>query len=162
MKMFSRILSLLVITTMGLFYAGCSKSDGGGDPVAKQQLTALEKKTWVISNVTFGDANENRTTDFASAQLKFTGSYTDNGTYQYAWTGTMPVDTSPWHRTGTIKFSTGDPQHTLIREDAISVTYNVTDAQLTLTFNFEGTGYNTSSRTSSVTGKWVFTFTPAP
>jgi hypothetical protein len=162
MKMFSRILSLVIIASLCLFYVGCNKNDGGGDPLAKQQLAKLEKKTWTINSVSFTGtgAVEDRKSDFAGATLAFSGTYSSdtNTQYPYTWTGTMPAANSPWPRTGHIKFPTSAPDKQFIRyEDATVISYVVSDSQLTLIFDFSGDGY-APGRTSEVSGHWVFTF----
>src|SRR5690348_3665520 len=106
MKIFSRILSLLILSSLSVFYVGCGGSSGDSDPVEKVQLGKLSN-TWTISSVTLDGAD--RTSDFktpGSFTLNIGGSFnsaTPKGPYTYTCGGARP-NPSPWPAAGTWKF----------------------------------------------------------
>ncbi len=157
MKMFSRILSLLILSSLGLFYAGCGGKSGGTDPVEKVQLAKLSN-TWTISSVTYNSAPR---TDFGGFTLTIGGPFstaTPKGPYTYTCGGTRP-NPSPWPEKGAWSFG-ADPKIDLLRQDSPdqAMTYVVTDSQLTISFNYTGDGFK-GSRINQVSGNWVFVFT---
>jgi len=161
MKMFSRILSLLVITSLGLFYAGCGGGNGEGSSPEKTQLTKLSK-TWKINSATL-DTNP-RTTDFTNFKLTISGTYDSGkpkGPYQFSVSGSMP-DPSPWPASGTWTFS-GTPTDsggTMVRYDGVSIAYVFVGSQLKLTFDCSTCDFP-GARVGEVQGTWVFIFDPA-
>jgi hypothetical protein len=156
MKMFSRILSVLLVASLGLMYTGCKKSEEDGDAAEKVQLAKLEKKSWTVTNVTLG--TDDRTADFSGFTITFSDAFnTSNpkGPYTYALTGSHPSP-SPWPLTGG-KFRFGaDATRELVRDDdGLPMTYTLSDTQLVISFTYSGTGFG---RTEQVGGNWKFTF----
>ena len=157
MKMFSRILSLMIVSSLGLFYAGCGGKSGDTDPVEKVQLSKLSS-TWTISSVTLDGAPR---TDFTGFTLTIAGAFssaTPKGPYTYTCAGTRP-NPSPWPASGTWKFG-ANPKTDLLRLDNPDqeMTYTLTDTQLTIDFNYTGDGF-AGSRVNQVSGNWEFIFT---
>lgn len=160
MKIASRILSLMVITMIATFYMGCKKDDPNKKTEEETQLEKL-KSVWILESANDG---QDRTTGFLNLVLTISGNFVQDGTYNYSFTGTRP-DPSPWPVSGTWKFGTN--KSTQIIRDPVStsetpMTYQVTDTNLILSFNVPdgNTGWTGgTSRTSSVTGDWIFTFT---
>lgn len=158
MKIFSRFLSLLIISGLSLFYAGCGGSSSSTDPAEKVQLAKLST-TWTIYSATLDGAV--RTGDFDKLTLTVGGTFstaTPKGPYTYTCGGTRP-NPSPWPASGTWKFGS-DAKTDLLRNDPdgdLAMTYEATDTQLTITFNFTGTGF-AGSRANQVVGNWEFVF----
>ena len=158
MKIAPKILSLLVIGLITIFYAGCNKNDDKKKTEEETQLGKL-KSSWNIVSANDGD---DRTADFTGLILTVSGNFVQDGTYQYSLTGTRP-NPSPWPASGTWKFGTNKSSQ-IIRDPGtaseIPMTYVVSDSELTLSFEVpEGSeGWTGSGRIQSVTGQWTFTF----
>jgi hypothetical protein len=158
MKMFSRILSVLVITSLGLMYTGCGGGDDKEDPAEKVQLGKLSS-TWNVNTVTLDGVD--RKSDFTGFKLTLGGTFdaaNPKGPYNYSVSGTRPTP-NPWPASGTWKFGS-DVAKDLVRLDTPdqAMTYTVTDTSLSITFTYSGDGF-TGGRTNQVSGTWVFTFT---
>lgn len=159
MKITSRRLSLLILLSLGIFFAGCKKDEPTKKTEEETQLEKL-KGSWGLVSATM-DAND-RTADFPGLVLTLSGNYVEGGTYVYSFTGTRP-DPSPWPVDGDWRF--GNPKTSqMIRDpdstDEITMTYTVTDTNLTISFDVpEAGGWpGGSSRIQSVTGAWTFSF----
>ena len=160
MKILSRILSLLVIASLGLFYAGCGGGSNTPDPAEKTQLGKLST-TWKISAVTLDGTN--RIADFTNFTLTLSGTFntsTPKGPYQYSVAGSRPSP-NPWPASGTWTFG-ADITRDFVRNDSggdLSMTYALTDTQLAITIpSYTGTGF-AGGKASQVNGTWIFTFT---
>jgi hypothetical protein len=164
MKIFSRILSLLVIASLGLFYAGCGGSSSTGKAAEQTQLESLSK-TWTLQSVTLGGVD--KSSDFTGVTLILSGTYAAGGTYAYHMKGTFP-NPSPWPNTGTWKFGgkTGTALTTQITRDTgdnlIAMTYTLTGSSLEIKFTLPesaaGWTGGVFARSAQVKGDWVFTF----
>lgn len=159
MKILTRILFLAVIATVGFYCTGCGGKNTEPDPVEKVQLAKLSN-TWKIASVTLD--NNSRISDFTNFKLTLTGTFRDSspkGPYQYSVTGSRPSN-NPWPPTGGNWSFGADLSKDLLRQDNpnLSMSYTITDTQLTLTFNYTGNGF-IGERASQVSGNWVFTFT---
>lgn len=157
MKILSRILSLLVIASLGLAYVGCGGKDKGEDDVEKTQLAKLAA-VWTVSSVTLDGAPR---TDFPGLTLTISGTFDSTnpkGPYNYSFTGTRP-NPSPWPVNGQWSFGANTLTQ-LVRHDNpdLDMSYELTDSQLTISFNYTGEGF-TGSRVSQVKGNWTFVFT---
>lgn len=134
-------------------YANC-----GGDPPAPPPVTDVQfdklNKTWKINTVSLDGVD--KTSDYTGFQLTFSGT---KGTPPFNYATTARPSLSPWPASGTWDFGAA-PETQIIRDkgtaDELSVTYAVTEATLTVSFTFNGTGY--SARTEVVKGAWVYTF----
>lgn len=166
MKLVSRILSLLVMTGMAVFYMGC---DGGGGEDKTQQEKQLIKlnSSWALASANDGT---NRTSDFPNLVLTISGTYAQDGTYNYSFTGTRP-NPSPWPSNGTWKFG-ANPLTEIIRDPVsssstnpnseVDMNYEVTDSQLIITFTIPDGSLGWAggtTRAKSVKGNWRFEFT---
>jgi hypothetical protein len=157
MRMLPRILSLLVIASIGLFFAGCGKDGGGSDPAEKTQLAQLSK-TWTINTVTLDGVDRS---DFTGFKLTVSGSFNSSspkGPYSYSVSGTRPTP-NPWPASGSWKFGS-NPTHDLLRNDDggdLAMNYTVSSSALSIQFHYTGDGFD-GSRSEEVSGNWVFTF----
>jgi hypothetical protein len=164
MKLLTRILSLITIICLSIFFVNCGGGGGGGTSKEKTQLKKLSK-TWSIATTNGADLDGvDRTADFTDFKLKIEGTYNSDspeGPYQYSVTGSRP-DPSPWPASGTWEFaniSSGN-EGNLVREDDVTMHYKInSNGQLVLnvqcmTCDYEG------ARTSAVNGPWTFTFNP--
>lgn len=161
MKITSRVLSLLILVAVAIFYSGCKDKDGNQDTEEKKLLTKLVG-AWTLQSANDG---QDRTTDFPALVLHIEGNYTGEGkTYNYNFTGTRP-DPSPWPDSGTWKF--GTPKSTqIIRDpggvDEIAMTYTVTETELIISFDVPDTSAGWAggtTRVKNVIGQWEFVFT---
>lgn len=159
MKITSRILSVVILLAVVTFYAGCKKDDPEKMTEEQTQLEKL-KGSWALVSATMD--GDTRTDDFPGLVLTLSGNYVEGGKYIYSFTGTRP-DPSPWPVDGDWMF--GNPKTSqMIRDpdsaDEIPMTYTVTDANLTISFDVpDGAGWaGGSSRVQSVTGAWTFSF----
>lgn len=159
MKFAGRILSLLILLVVTTFYVGCKKDDDEKETEEQVQLNKL-KGVW---NLVSANDGTDRTGDFTNLKLTLEGNYVEGGTYNYSFTGTRP-DPSPWPANGTWKFGTNKSTE-MIRDpngtNEIAMTYQVTATDLIISFNIPdgSSGWpGGTSRTTSVTGNWSFTF----
>jgi hypothetical protein len=161
MKLATRILSLLVLVALTMFYVGCDKENGGSESQQSIQFKKLTG-TWTVSSVT--DVNGPRE-DFDGVTLTLGGTFVENASnFSYSLNGTLPQP-SPWPKAGgTWKFGT-DPSTEIIRDPGkqgfeIPCEYVVSSdgKSLQISFNISGDGFQ-GGRTSSVGGDWTFTFT---
>lgn len=157
MKLGLRMLSVLVAIVMGLSLTNCDEESGGG---ASEEETQLGKLTgaWNISSVTLDGTP--RTTDFPGLVLTISGTFNaPGGTYAYSFAGTRP-NPSPWPASGTWQFD-ANPNSQIVRlDDGQKINYSLgsSNAQLTMEFNYQGSGFP-GSRVEEVGGNWQFVFT---
>jgi hypothetical protein len=151
--------SFLLIASVGVLF---TFSNCGGDPKpsesdADKQL-ALLSKTWKLTSVTL-KGSPVTTPSYTGFQLGITGTKGQT-TFNYTTTfpGTRPL--SPWKGSGTWEFGANTLTKIIrdknITTDKLEMDYTVSATQLTISFNFTGSGY--SSRVDVVEGDWVFTF----
>ena len=153
MNILARSLSLFLLVSAGLFYAGCS---GGDDPksVEETQLDKL-KATWTLQSA---DDGTDRTSEYPNMTVTFSGTFTTGGLYNYASDADSWPSVSPWNDIDTWKFEPGNETNTIIRQSDIQeMTYSLTnsDKTLTISFNYQGPGFSNGK----VTGSWEFVFT---
>lgn len=152
MKLAVRVLSLVVLAGAALFYVSCDNSDSPGKSDQDTQIEKLNG-SWKITS------NENATLDGGSTGEDYTGfTLTINGqagNNVVSYTATGRPATSAWPDAGTLTFGTNVTQD-LTRNDAVGITYSVTDTQLIMEFNYSGDPY---TRAKNVQGAWRFTFT---
>jgi hypothetical protein len=157
MKLAARVLSLLILAGVAMFYVSCSKDDDPGKSDTDIQIEKLNG-TWKIT-----DANQVTLTgaspgvDYTGFTLQITGtSGSNNNSVSFA--ATARPDLSPWPDNGTLTFGSNVTE-TLIRSgDDVSIAYDVDDTTLTMEFFYDGAGYP-GSRAKNVEGTWTFTFT---
>ena len=158
MKLLSRTLSLLTITSLTLFFANCGGGGGETDP-KKVQLGKLSK-TWKLGTATLdGNSSTQIESDFT---ITFSGTFNSaspDGPYAYVVTGTLTP--SPWPPSGTWTFSSiSGNGGQFVLNDGIGVTYSIgSDGKLTLSFTYSGDGFD-GARVSQVGGDWIFILDP--
>ncbi len=161
MKIVTRILSLLLLTGLATFYVSCG-GGGGDDKSAKEKQYDKLAASWSLDNAT--NDSEDKTLDYPNLVLLISGSFTEEGPYNYDFTeGTRPTP-SPWPENGTWSFG-ANPQTDVIRDpgtdDELDMNYTVTDNTLTITFQLSDGVFweGGTSRTKEISGQWTFTFT---
>lgn len=157
MKHVSRLLSLLILVSAGLFYVGC---DGGDDPEKSQEELQLDKlkATWTLQSANDGT---DRTDEYPGMTVTISGTFSEGGTYNYTSDADSWPSVSPWKAIDTWKFKTGAVGSVIVRQsDLLDMNYSLSngDKTLTISFNYTGTGFS-NGRTASVTGDWDFVFT---
>lgn len=126
---------------------------------ASNEQSSLEKlvNEWNLTSATLDGTD--RTSDFNGLQMSMTGTFSGpGGTYPYSFTGSRP-NPSPWPASGTWQFD-ADPASQIIRlDDGQKINYALENdgAQLTLEFNYQGSGF-AGSRVQEVGGNWKFVF----
>jgi hypothetical protein len=159
MNHLSRIFSLLLLVSTTLFLSNCG---GGDDPEKSEeelQLDKLKAGQWTLLSASDGT---DRTAEYPGMTLSFEGTFSAGGTYSYTSSATSWPPVSPWEDVGTWKFISGSVSNKLIRlSDDVEMTYTLSnsDKQLSLSFNYQGAGFNNAGRVEVVEGDWVFTFT---
>lgn len=159
MKIASKILSLLVLVALTVFYVSCGKEPKNTKTEAEKQLEKL-KSVWTLQSANDGT---DRTADFPNLKLTISGTFAQDGTYNYSFTGTRP-NPSPWPVSGTWKFGT-NPTTDITRDPATSseipmtYTINGTTLEIKFTVSSGSPGWaGGTSRVGSVSGNWTFTF----
>jgi hypothetical protein len=161
MKIALRLLSLLLLAGFAVLNVAC---DGGDDPGKSQEEQQFDKlkKSWVLTSATLD--GDDRTADFSGVVLSVASgnTFSQDGTYSYSFSGTMPAQRSPWPRSGQWEFG-DDPLTQIVRDpgtpaNELSMEYVVTDADLQITFTVPGSSDGWSTRTQAVSGEWVFNF----
>jgi hypothetical protein len=156
MKLAARILSLIVLTAVACFYAGC---DPGDDPEKSEMDQQIEKLngTWNTTAYTL-DGLVPADLDYSNFDLVLTGSEGDES-LEFSAVGRPSGKPSPWPESGTVEFGTNVKQN-LIRLDpnevTVPISYSVTETTLIIDFTFSTTPYN--GRVQNVTGNWHFEF----
>ncbi len=144
----SKFLLLVAIIGVLFTYSGCKKKTEPGQSPQDAQLVKLSK-VWKLTAVTLDNSPQ---TGYTSFQLTIS-STAGQTTFSYTTSGRPAL--SPWGPNGTFTYGT-DFATQLTRDDALPITYSVTDTQLQMTFNYSGAGI--PGRVSNVKGNWVFTF----
>ncbi len=154
MKVLARILSLVTLLAVATLYTSCDGNEPDSKSEEEIQLGKLKANVWNISSVTLGSTD--RTADFANLKMTFTGNYPSPPAYGYSFSGTRP-NPSPWPASGTWKF--GPTVSTMMErlDDDLGMGYTLTDTQLTITFNYTGSGF-AGGRVEQVIGDWTFVF----
>jgi len=162
MKHLARLLSLIVLVSAGIFFANCGGGGGGDEKSEKEvQYNKLEG-TWVVTDVT-GPGAHDWDADFVDGTINLTvENFSENGPYTYVFTVVEDVQ-GPWEDSGEWTFGS-NPETDMVRHDSddtdVNMDYTVTDDQLTISFDYTGTGWaiSGSGRTQSVDGDWTFVF----
>lgn len=151
--------SFLILMSIVVLSA-CSKDDPKKKTDEQIQLEKLVGQ-WKIGQAL--NDTEDRTDEFTDFTLTISGTYVENGTYNYQVAGTRP-NPSPWPGQGTWKFG-ANRMTTLIRDpnstgNEIEMSYVVSDNQLEISFELiDGAGWSNTGRVQSVAGAWSFTLT---
>lgn len=155
MKNINYILSSVVLLGV-LFATGCKKDDDPGIS-AEEVLLGKFAQTWSVSSVTF-DNGTDYNNDFSSLVMTITS--------DKEYTTTNSPDFGPFSK-GSSSGSwqlVGEPSASPFQiersSDGLIIDVQVSDTNMTLTFNFtdnDGDGVH-EGRSEAVTGDWVFQF----
>jgi PKD repeat protein len=107
-------------------------------------------KPWNINSATLDGVDKK--SDYSNFTITLQGT---QGTTMMGYTTIGRPALSPWASSGSFVFDMASPETKLIRDDAVVVTYSVSEASLQVSFQYSGAGF---SRTSAIKGQWVFTF----
>jgi len=151
-----RVISFLAVAVALSTYMGCKSKGSDPEPIADVQFAKLAK-TWKVSTVSRD--GEDQTANYTGFQLVLGGT---KGNPPSSYTTTARPTLSPWKASGIWEF--GSAVETQIVRDkgaaelpeGLAMTYTVTESTLTLTFQYNGDGYN--AKTEQVQGPWIFTF----
>lgn len=145
-----------MILAVLLGYAGCGNNK---PPAPDPSEVALEKlgaiwKVGSAGNVTLNGVSKK--TDYANFTLTISGT---PGATSFGYTTAGRPQLSPWPSSGQWVFGT-TIETDIIKDGGtpkeLAIHYTVSADQLELTFDYNGPG---ETRTSQVTGSWVFTLT---
>ncbi|MBA4054097.1 MAG: hypothetical protein C0490_05235 [Marivirga sp.] len=136
---------------------GC---DGGDNPEKSQEELQLDKlkSTWTLQSANDGT---DRTDEYPGMTVTISGTFSEGGTYNYTSDADSWPSVSPWNDIDTWKFKAGSVTSAIVRQsDLQEMSYSLSngDKTLTISFNYQGPGFN-NGRTESVTGDWDFVFT---
>ena len=151
MKLALRVLSLVILAGVATFYISCSKNDGPGKSDQDAQIEKLNG-VWAVeasNDVTFNGSAASE--DFTGFSLDIDGT-AGQDVLSYVVSGNL--DPSPWPSSGTFTFGS-NVKETLNRDDGAVISYDVTDTQLILDFNYS----DPNGRVASVEGSWKFILT---
>jgi hypothetical protein len=168
MKLLTRLSSLVAIAFFGLFLSNC-KDDSSSTPKNKIELGKLSNE-WTLVSAKLNGGSElvgapTNEGGFNDVTLTISGTYSSaaDATYDYVMGGTLP-DPSPWPAPGMTNgewsFTTGTGL--IVRDpgsiDELSMVYSfIENGQLKITFTVDEAGWP-GSKTSAVSGSWVFIF----
>ncbi|MEQ9302144.1 MAG: hypothetical protein RIF33_26425 [Cyclobacteriaceae bacterium] len=157
MKKIFNLMSIMAVLSLMVF-ASCSSDDGGDpDPDPGTELTPAQEQaaklvadgaTWTLTGadpVTVdGSIPDPEWTNFT---LVFSGDENGGG-----FTTSNSASPIVWPSSGTWAFVDGSITQ-LVRNDGVTMTVNVTDTDITLSFEVEDPG---SGRTLGFGGSWIF------
>jgi hypothetical protein len=151
MKYSSRILSLLALVSMTVFFAGCDKGDDNKKSAKDQEIAKLVG-TWqaVAGGVEYENAPQASYDDF---EITISGDAGDDALG--FTTDNRPAGTGPWDGSGELSFQSPISDHVLLTSEGVEVHYTVTATTLLLDFNYEGTGFG-GGRVGEIEGQWEF------
>jgi hypothetical protein len=153
MKHFSRIFTLLVLVSAGLFFTNCGGS-GGSDPDPEAEQLAKLVGTWTITAAEFNNTSK---PEFVDSEITITSGKT------FTFDNAAAIAAGPWPASGSFEFGTNiETQMTIIHSngDSFPATYSVSGTTLSITLaNYDGEAYAHNGRVASVEGTWEFTLT---
>jgi hypothetical protein len=152
MKIAARILSIIVLGSLALFYVSC-KGDETTEKTDKDLQIEKLNGTWKVTDASLDSSDPD--IDQTTISIQLSGKDGDSE-MNYVVTGRTSGQPSPWPASGTVSFGT-NVKTDLKRDDGIDMTYSVTDNTLTLQFVFNKTPY--TGRVASVSGNWSYTLT---
>jgi hypothetical protein len=162
MKLLTRILSLITIVSVSLFFASCGGDGGGGTSTEKVQLKKLTKTWQIVSANLSGGSPADKTPDYVDFTLTLTGTFDSdsNEDFPYDYTTTGRPDLSPWNANGSWGFGS-NPKTQIVRDDGLGITYSINSTgQLTLQYMYDGDGFE-SAKAAEVEGQWTLVLEPA-
>jgi hypothetical protein len=151
MKPILRFLFPCLAVVLLLTYSGCGPDEPAEPEVPEVQLGMLSA-VWNNTSATLDGVAK---TGYEAFKLTISGTYPTEP-YSFSTAGRPAL--SPWPQSGSWGFG-ADPATQIIRDKGtakqVDMSYTVTATTLEITFQYSGTG---ESRTSNVSGTWVFTF----
>ena len=133
------------------------------DPTIQEVQLKKLVRTWTLNSIELDGVNKKTSSEYNNFKLTLSGTFssaTPDAEYNYTVSGRPQL--SPWPSSGKWKFGTGTPQSQIVRDagtdNEIAVTYSLQEnpLQLTVSFNYQGTGI--AGRTSVVKGNWELVF----
>ncbi len=155
MKLAFKTIFILGVSCSLLFYSGCSSKHPAPPVITDLQIDLLTKSVWKATAVT-KDGKDVLSPDYSSFTMTLTGTKGQTAPFVNFTTGGRTGTKYPWATTGKLTFDATNPATTLGRDDGVTVTYAATATQFTMSFTYNGPGFN--ARTGVVTGLWQFTF----
>src|SRR5690349_3242959 len=121
---FLRIGFLFALITGFIGFSSCGPSNPPEPSVEEAQLKLLSK-TWTVSEVRFGSANTNRTSEYTGMTLTISGDFNATAN-EYDYSRNVLSVISPWPKSGKWSFDANDPESLIIRKnDNLPITYSV-------------------------------------
>lgn len=155
MKYSSRVLSLLAVVSSMVFFASCDKGEGNKTSKQDEQIEKLVG-TWEAVDVDLDNTTPDGYDDF---KIVITG---DAGDDELGYTASGRPDPTPWPQTGSFSFGSNVLEDLIRDNDDLAIDYEVTGTTLTLSFTYEGDGFDGDvARTTEIGGDWTFTFQKA-
>jgi hypothetical protein len=151
MKSAARILSIAVLAGLPMFYMAC---DNGGDnekPIIDQQIEKLNGN-WSTTVATLDGVAP--PIDQDGFKIELTGI---EGDPTMSFQTTRPDGLSAWPSSGSLEIDANNPEGKMVRDDGVTVTYNVSGNTLVMDFTFSGDPYP-SGRVQNVQGNWHYEF----
>lgn len=151
MKHLSRLLSLLILVSAGVFFTNCG-GGGGEEPDPEQEQLDKLVGTWTVTDAELNDADK---AEFVGAQLTITSNKLFN------FSNDAQIEGSPWPPSENWEFGADVTQNInrLDPDGNVPLIYSVSGNSLTIKIpNYTGDAY-TIGKVKSVEGTWDFTFT---
>ena len=133
------------------------------DPTIQEVQLKKLVRTWTLNSIELDGVNKKTSSEYNNFKLTLSGTYSTaapDAEYSYSVSGRPQL--SPWPSSGKWKFGTGTPQSQIVRDagtdNEVAVTYSLQEnpLQLTVSFNYQGSGI--AGRTSVVKGNWELVF----
>ena len=142
----------VLLIVAGGFFAGCKKDDPvvpTDEEVRTELLAGTSSKGWALTSATLD--GDDRLTDWENFELTIT---TSKG-----YSTTTSFDDNVWPSAGTWDYqgTTGSGLDVMVRSDGISMNIvNVSESNLTLSFDYLLSKPQKSGRVESIEGNWIF------
>lgn len=154
MKKIFNLMSILLMLSL-IVFASCNNDDGP-DPDPEPELTPEQEQaarivadgaTWSLTGTDPVTVDGTPSADWTNFTIQFSGD--ENGGNFTTSNSASPV---VWPTSGTWAFAAGSVSQ-LVRNDGVTMTVNVTETEITLSFEVEDPG---SGRTLGFGGSWIF------
>lgn len=156
----SKVTALLFFSGLLFLMVSCKSEP---DPTIQEVQLKKLVRTWTLNSIELDGVNKKTSSEYNNFKLTLSGTFSSaapDAEYSYSVSGRPQL--SPWPSSGKWKFGTGTPQSQIVRDagtaNEIAVTYSLQEnpLQLTVSFNYQGTGI--AGRTSVVKGNWELVF----
>ena len=142
----SKLIYLLACLAFGVVLSACKKDEPKPKTDEEKQLEKLAA-TWVLPSPAPTNTVTIQGNDVTAEWTSFEVTFSD-GSYSVTGSG----DPQVWPGSGSWSFAEGDVA-TLQRSDGVDISINVSDTNLTMSFNYSASG----GRLDGIEGDWVFT-----